>query len=94
MLGYPAKLYDASWLEWGQMADVAKDGGLAANSPWRTDTPARSGVVTYNVDNGFEVEKLTGANSFALRADMVNVTDSAACGVGGGTGGAPIAPGY
>lgn len=93
MLGYPAKLYDASWLEWGQMADVAKDGGLAANSPWRTDTLARSGVVTYNVDNGFVVEKLTGANSFALRADEVNVTDAAACG-GGGDAGGPAAPGY
>jgi hypothetical protein len=76
------------------MADVAKDGGLAANSPWRTDTPARSGVVTYNVDNAFEVEKLTGANSFALRADLVNVTDAAVCGGGGGNGGGPIAPGY
>jgi len=93
MLGYPAKLYDGSWLEWGQMADVAKDGGLAATSPWRTDTPERSGVVTYNVDNGFVVEELTGANSFSLRADGINLTDTATCG-GGGDGGGPAAPGY
>jgi hypothetical protein len=86
-------LYDASWIEWGQMADEAKDGGLKANSPWRTDTAARSAAITYNKDAGKTVEKLTGANSYALRADMVNLTDSITCG-GGGGGGGPITPGY
>jgi len=74
------------------MADEAKDGGLKASSPWRTDTAARSAAITYNKDAGKTVEKLTGANSFALRADMVNLTDSIAC--GGGGGGGPVAPGY
>lgn len=74
------------------MADEAKDGGLRANSPWRTDTAARSEAITYNKDAGRTVEKMTGANSFALRADLVNLTDSLACGGGEAVG--PVAPGY
>lgn len=94
MLGYPAKLYDASWIEWGQMATVAKGGALAEDSPWRTDTATRSSPITYAVDNALTVDPLVGASSFALRADMVNVTDAAACGGAGGPGTGPIAPGY
>lgn len=93
MLGYPAKLYDASWIEWGQMATVAKGGALAEGSPWRTDTATRSSPITYAVDNALTVDSIAGASSFALRADMVNVTDASACG-GSREPGAPIAPGY
>lgn len=92
ILGFPAKLYDSSWIEWGQMADEAKDGGLKANSPWRTDIAARSEAITYNLDAGRPVEKVTGANSFSLRGDLVNLVDSLAC--GGGEAEGPIAPGY
>ncbi len=92
MLGYPAKLYDASWIEWGQMASAAKGGALADTSQWRTDTAELSDSITYNADNGFVVDTIVGANSSALRADMVNVSDAAAC--GSGAGGQPIAPGY
>ena len=95
MLGWPAKLYDASWIEWGQMASSAKGGALSDDSPWRTDTPARSEAVTYTADSTLgptAVDPVLGADSKALRADMVNVTDAAACGSGGG--GRPIAPGY
>lgn len=93
VLGWPAQIYDGAWIEWGQMADVAKDGGLTADSPWRTDTAARSESITYNKDAAKLVYILTGANSYALRADMVNVTDSSICG-GGTPGGPPVAPGY
>jgi argininosuccinate synthase len=75
------------------MADVAENGALKADSPWRTDTAGRSAVITYNKEAGKPVEVLTGANSYSLRADQVNVTDSNACGGGGGSTG-PIAPGY
>ena len=92
MLGYPSKLYDASWIEWGQMATVAKGGALAEGSPWRTDTVQRSSPITYAVDNAIEVDSIVGASSFALRGDMVNVTDASAC--GSPDDGAPIAPGY
>lgn len=92
LLGYPAKLYDASWIEWGQMATNLKGGGLADDSPWRTDTPQRTPVVTYAADNALTVEPLVGASSYALRADMVNVIDAAAC--GGRSDPGPVAPGY
>lgn len=74
------------------MADEAKDGGLKANSPWRTDISTRSEAITYNKDAGKPVEKLVGANSYSLRADGVNLTDASSC--GGGTVAGPIAPGY
>ena len=74
------------------MADVAKSGGLTADSPWRTDKATRSAAITYNTDAGTPVEQLVGANSYSLRADGVNLTDASSC--GGGTGGGPIAPGY
>lgn len=94
MLGYPAALYDASWIEWGQMATVAKGGALADDSPWRTDTPQRSIAIAYAVDNALTVDPLIGANSYALREDAVNVADSSVCGGAAPPGGAPVAPGY
>ncbi len=95
MLGYPAKLYDASWIEWGQMATSTKGGALADGSPWRTDTAQRSSPITYALDNSLTVDTVVGANSSALRADMVNVTDSAACGSGSRGGDTrPVLPGY
>ena len=51
ILGWPAYYYDGSGMQWGQMADDAQlspaakaagSNGLDTNSPWRTDTPARS----------------------------------------------------
>lgn len=77
------------------MADEAQDGGLKADSPWRTDIAARSEAITYNKEAGKLVYKMTGANSYSLRADGVNLTDSSSCGAGSGTsGGTPPAPGY
>jgi len=76
------------------MATNAEDGALAPNSPWRTDTAARSEAITYNKEAGKTVYKAT-ADSYALRGDGVNVTDSSVC--GGGTsapGGSLVAPGY
>ncbi len=92
ILGYPVKLYDGAWIEWGQMADESYDGALKSDSPWKTNTSSRSEAITYNKEAGKTVEKLLNANSYALRADMVNVSDSTACGTGSGN--KPIAPGY
>ncbi len=106
MLGYPAALYDASWLEYGQMATKTKGGALEDNSPWRTDTAARTSTATtdgpaYTVDTldavtslpVYTVDSIKGANSYALRADTVNVIDSSTCG-GRPGGGGGVAPGY
>jgi hypothetical protein len=92
MLGWPAKLYDGSWMEWGQMAPTAKGGPLADTSSWRTDTLTAS--LTYSVDAGQTVDPILGANSNALRADLVNVTDASACAGGRPGEGRPVAPGY
>ncbi len=94
VLGYPVKIYDGGWIEWGQMATSAKNGALAAASPWRTDTAALSESIIYNVDNGFTVDQISSANSFANRADLVNVTDSSICGGGGSSGGGAATGGY
>lgn len=49
ILGWPAVMYDGSWSQWGQMSANATNGGrLAADSPWRTDIPSRSGLIAYN----------------------------------------------
>jgi hypothetical protein len=76
------------------MATNAEDGALTPDSPWRTDVATRSEAITYNKEAGKTVYIAT-ADSYALRADQVNVTDSSVCGGGSGTpGGSPIAPGY
>ena len=63
----------------GQYGYHDRGRGLAANSPWRTDLPAYSAVINYNLAAGKPVEIITG-NSFAPAANLVNVTDSLACG--------------
>ncbi|MEF9437750.1 MAG: hypothetical protein L0922_03010 [Candidatus Mariimomonas ferrooxydans] len=55
---------------------------LQANSPWRTDTPARSEAINYASNN----ENKLSANSFAFNANQVNEDDKE-CGGGGGDGG-------
>jgi 3-mercaptopyruvate sulfurtransferase SseA len=89
LLGWPAKIYDGAWIEWGQMAGQANAGALSDASPWRTDLAAYSEAITYN--NPEAVEGLV-ANSFAPAGDLINREDAAACGTARTRGG--IAPGY
>jgi 3-mercaptopyruvate sulfurtransferase SseA len=86
VLRWPAKIYDGSWKEWGQMAPP----NLDTASQWRTDTPARSGIVNYNTAATCSID----ANSLAFHADGVNQTDSTICGGDGDGDGPPIVPGY
>ncbi len=94
VLGYPTKIYDGAWIEWGQMAPESKGGALTEDSPWRTDIPQRSESITYNQDAGVTVYQLTGANSYSMQANGVNTVDSSICGGGGGEEGGSVAPGY
>jgi 3-mercaptopyruvate sulfurtransferase SseA len=49
ILGWPAALYDGSWMQWGQLSgDSSMKGQLNANSPWRTDIAGRSDLIVYN----------------------------------------------
>jgi hypothetical protein len=94
-LGLPAKVYDGSWIEWGYLVDTAEEGPLPADSPWLTNTPARSESVTYNVDNGEPVESIAGdvVDPYAPHANLINVQDEN-FGGGGGPGGGFETPGY
>ncbi|MEF9426622.1 MAG: hypothetical protein L0956_05410, partial [Candidatus Mariimomonas ferrooxydans] len=78
----PVKMFDGSWLEWGNMTTDGATAQLQANSPWITDTAALSEAINYASTN----EKPFSANSFAFNANQVNEDDKAVC-AGGGDGG-------
>lgn len=47
ILGYPARMYDGSWIQWGKLANVMDKNGdyqLPGDSPWRTDVDTYSNV--------------------------------------------------
>jgi 3-mercaptopyruvate sulfurtransferase SseA len=99
VLGWPVKIYDGAWIQWGQMAtnDTTVDGSLDPTSPWRTDDSAHSSPVTYNKA---EIEQV-GTNSYAPHANLINTEDGGTGISGGGAGGSgggastpPSAPGY
>jgi len=49
ILGWPAAVYDGSWMQWGQLSgDSSMKGQLNASSPWRTDIAGRSDLIVYN----------------------------------------------
>lgn len=51
ILNWPVVNYDGSWSQWGQLSGSAANGGqLRTDSPWRTDTAARSELIVYNYD--------------------------------------------
>jgi len=98
-LGWPVKIYDGAWIQWGQMAsnELQYAGSLNPASPWRTDRPSVSEAITYNkTDNVVYL----GANSYAPHANLINQEDAAIGGgtTGGGTTGSssppPATPGY
>jgi 3-mercaptopyruvate sulfurtransferase SseA len=95
VLGWPVKIYDGAWIEWGQMAtNVTYGGSLDPASPWRTDNSTHSTPVTYN--NDVIIEQV-GTNSYAPHANLINTEDAGTGGTGGGGGGGggqPEAPGY
>ena len=74
MLGWPVKIYDGAWIEWGQMAtnDSAIDGSLDPDSPWRTDNGDHTESLTYNKT----VVEPVGANSYAPHANLINTEDA------------------
>lgn len=97
VLGWPVKIYDGAWIEWGQMAtnDSTLDGSLDPDSPWRTDNADRTESLSYNKGPIPPV----GANSYAPHANLINTEDGATGGGGSGAGpgggsSKPEAPGY
>lgn len=54
VLGYPTRMYDGSWIQWGKLADAIDTNGnqlLPADSKWRVDTSDYSESVVYNTDS-------------------------------------------
>jgi len=48
ILGYPAKMYDGSWIQWGQLANNQDKNGteiLPEENKWRTDIDKYSVVI-------------------------------------------------
>jgi 3-mercaptopyruvate sulfurtransferase SseA len=99
VLGWPVKIYDGAWIQWGQMAtnDSTIDGSLDPGSPWRTDNSDRTESLSYNKG---PIDPL-GANSYAPHANVINTEDAGAGSAGGGSGAGPgggtdkpDAPGY
>ena len=55
-LGWPVANYEGSWSQWGQLAGKENGGFLENNSPWRTDTAARTESLYLNRDAGVLIE--------------------------------------
>lgn len=47
ILGYPARLYDGSWIEFSSFASDFSGTNLITNSPWRTDRTSLVDSLTY-----------------------------------------------
>lgn len=50
ILGYPARMYDGSWIQWGELANTTDSKGteiLPADNKWRTDIAQYSTVISY-----------------------------------------------
>jgi 3-mercaptopyruvate sulfurtransferase SseA len=64
ILGWPAAVYDGSWSQWGQLSgNAGMKGQLNPGSPWRTDLPGRSEVITYNYVSMVSAPTFTGTGS-------------------------------
>jgi hypothetical protein len=71
ILDWPVANYDGSWSQWGQLSGNAANGGqLRSDSPWRTDTAARSELVVYNFDTTAGPVLYTAATGTAGLNDM------------------------
>jgi len=77
ILGWPAKMYDGSWREWGNLSD--EEGVLASDSPWRTDNPLYSEAINPNNATLKPKRVPTEIDSFAPSAKLINEEDKAAC---------------
>jgi hypothetical protein len=74
---------------------MGKSGMLEADSPWRTDTLARSKSISYNKKFGFAVAAGQAYNSYATGVDAITGLDLDACGEKNHSlQTAPAAPGY
>ena len=77
ILGYETAMYDASWVQWGKMADrLNKDGlyNLAVDSEWRTDVEQYSDAVTYHPNN-LKVNPINGVKPEGISTQAIILED-------------------
>ena len=88
-LGWPVANYDGSWSQWGHLAGKVNGGFLENNSPWRTDSAARTESLYLNRDAAATIEDPSSGgamNSFDNSANKIEETDKAYFGAGGSSG--------
>ncbi len=77
ILGYPTTYYDGSWIEWGSLTGGGPAPKLPADSPFRTDIPELSEVITYNVAGDVDANLPTGLNTNAKTSRQIILDDKA-----------------
>ncbi len=84
VLGVPARLYDGSWVEWGNLSGGSADDGaperpLPEESQWRTDLDELSehGAVGETPVEGVFYNPATGADGAEASADGLNINPDA-----------------
>jgi len=97
VLGLPVRFYDGATVEWNTLANVQDKNSqfiLPADSPWRTDTQARS-LFAYNTLADIAPRQID--DPYALHANAIILADKAykrgeTTTGGGGGGGVPLPP--
>lgn len=77
-LGYPTKLYDASWINWGSMAYVTDNTGASVfpqDSSWRTDVSKYVDLVGYNDPSEIESQSIFNFNFDATKTNAIKQAD-------------------
>ncbi|MCW7468231.1 rhodanese [Leptospira kanakyensis] len=77
ILGYPSTYYDGSWIEWGSLTGGGPAPKLPSDSPYRTDLPEVSEVITYNVAGDVDPNLPTNLNTFATTSRKIIDEDKA-----------------
>ncbi len=97
ILGLPVRFYDGAMVEWNTLASIQDQNSqfiLPADSPWRTDTLARS-VFTYNTQTAIAPRQID--DPYAVHANKIILADKAykrgeTPAGGGGGGGSVLLP--
>lgn len=77
ILGYPSTYYDGSWVEWGSLTGGGPAPKLPPDSPYRTDIPELSDVITYNVAGDVDSNLPANLNAFASTSRKIIEEDKA-----------------
>jgi 3-mercaptopyruvate sulfurtransferase SseA len=80
VLGYPYRMYDGSWMQWGMMAHAKDTNGtfiLPESSSVRTDTDTYSVIYSYNDSIDINPADIYKIDSNATKSQMIKEEDQA-----------------